>query len=190
MTHPLHLNPPLNLAIPPNLSLTLFVSHLNNSKSVLNKIWTQYVHSTYFWCNYIAVKTKTFQCKSNCLDITYNIQQCCECVQSDSQKFYSQLQSCQLELLGYWKQCRKCCWDLWCVMLCSPTSHFGEGTILTLTSHLFLQDPQLEICCVTSPNWHSLANVFIRLLKGCGCELPSPHFGFCSQYEYYSWIWK
>ncbi len=120
MTHPLHLNPPLNLAIPPNLSLTLFVSHLNNSKSVLNKIWTQYVHSTYFWCNYIAVKTKTFQCKSNCLDITYNIQQCCECVQTDSQKFYSQLQSCQLELLGYWKQCRKCCWDLWCVMLCSP----------------------------------------------------------------------
>ncbi len=35
LTHPLHLNPPLNLPIPPNLSLTLPVSHLNRSKSVL-----------------------------------------------------------------------------------------------------------------------------------------------------------
>ncbi len=35
VTHLLHLNPPLNLPIPPNLSLTLPVSHLNSSKSVL-----------------------------------------------------------------------------------------------------------------------------------------------------------
>ncbi len=31
----LHLNPPLNLPIPPNLSLTLPVSHLNSSRSKL-----------------------------------------------------------------------------------------------------------------------------------------------------------
>ncbi len=47
LTHPLHLNPPLNLPIPPNLSLTLTVSHLNNSKSVLqynkNTISTLYL---------------------------------------------------------------------------------------------------------------------------------------------------
>ncbi len=35
LTHPLHLNPPLNLPIPPNLSLTSPVSHLNSSNSVL-----------------------------------------------------------------------------------------------------------------------------------------------------------
>ncbi len=34
-THYLHFNPPLNLPIPLNLSLTLPVSHLNSSKSVL-----------------------------------------------------------------------------------------------------------------------------------------------------------
>ncbi len=46
-THPLHLNPPLNLPTPPNLSLTLPVSHINNSKSVLqysmNTISTLYL---------------------------------------------------------------------------------------------------------------------------------------------------
>jgi len=35
LTLPLHLNPPLYLPIPPHLSLSLPVSHLNNSKSVL-----------------------------------------------------------------------------------------------------------------------------------------------------------
>ncbi len=47
LTHPLHLNPPVNLPIPPNLSLTLPVSHLNSSKSVLqynmNTISTLYL---------------------------------------------------------------------------------------------------------------------------------------------------
>ncbi len=35
LTHPLHLNPTLNLPIPPNLSLILTVSLLNSSKSIL-----------------------------------------------------------------------------------------------------------------------------------------------------------
>ncbi len=35
LTHPLHLNPLLNLPITPNLSLTLPVSHRNSSRSVL-----------------------------------------------------------------------------------------------------------------------------------------------------------
>jgi len=35
LTHPLHLNPPLNRPIPPHLSLTLPVSLLNSSKSDL-----------------------------------------------------------------------------------------------------------------------------------------------------------
>ncbi len=48
LTHPLHLNPPLNLPIPPNLSLTLPISHLNSSKSVMqysmNTINTLYLY--------------------------------------------------------------------------------------------------------------------------------------------------
>ncbi len=47
LTHSLHLNPPLNQPIPLNMSLNLPVSHLNNSKSVLqynmNKIITLYL---------------------------------------------------------------------------------------------------------------------------------------------------
>ncbi len=47
LTHRLHLNAPLNLPIPPNLSLTLPEAHLNSNNSVLqysmNTISTLYL---------------------------------------------------------------------------------------------------------------------------------------------------
>ncbi len=56
LTHPLHLNPPLNLPIPPNLSLTLPVSLLNSSKSVLqysmNTISAMYFFDVVFKATY------------------------------------------------------------------------------------------------------------------------------------------
>ncbi len=57
LTHPLHLNPPLNLPMLPNLSLTLPVPHLNSRKKCFA---IQFDHNKYivliFLCKYIVVK--------------------------------------------------------------------------------------------------------------------------------------